>query len=303
MIFKNAMVYRITRYSDIVGSLNDYLQDRGFVPTSGMRPSSFGWVSPIDSKVDEDTDEVRLVHEIGNIEFITARKEEKVIPASALQEMLDEKINRVEEIEGRKIRAKEKKSIRENLIADLLPQALPKAQHISGYIDHDKKLLVIGTSTANTAEMFINCLRDCIGSLAVVPIQVKQKPSDIFTNWLMHRELPHRVGFGDECDLLDIEEESKVNCRNQDLETQEIRAHLESGKICRMLGLRLYDYKFSVTHDMVLKRIKDSTLAEDIADDEDQLARFDADIINFRDFLERTLGMLTEALGGELEVA
>lgn len=298
MIFKNAMVYRITRYSEIIGSLQDYLETRGFVPTSGLRPSSFGWVAPIEGLL-TDAEEPLLVHEIGKIQFLTARYEQKVIPSSSFNEIVNDKIKQIESVEGRRIRAQERKSVKENVLADLLPQALPKSEHISGYIDHDQGLLVIGTSVPNKAEMFINCLRDSIGSLALTPIQVKQKPSDIFTRWLTTRQLPERVGFGADCDLLDIEENAKIACRNQDLETQEVRSHLESGKICRAVELRHYDYRFLVTHDLILKKLRDDTLAEDISDDEDPVARFDADIVNFQAALKSILGMLISALGGE----
>ena len=50
--------------------------------------------------------------------------------------------------------------------------------------------------------MFLNCLRESLGSLKVTPPQVKTNPTDIFTHWLKTRKLPDNFSFGDQCDLI-----------------------------------------------------------------------------------------------------
>ena len=300
MFFKNAMVYRLTqKFMPTADEFLELLNNRTFVPCSGMRPSSFGWISPLG-----DIEDAPLMHEVGGCYLICARREEKVVPPSALNEIIMEKIAKLEGLEARKVRAKEKQSIKENALAELLPRALAKSKQVLGYISPKDDLLVIGTSTPTEAEMFINCIRDSIGSFTVTPPQVKNKPQEVFTRWLVNRKLPEHFAFGDQCDLLDIEETSTVSCRRQDLETQEIRSHLEAGKICTRLGIRWYgDLKCSVDKDLILKQLKLDNMNDDNIEDEDPIAKLDAAFVNMTLELGRFLPALFDALGGETRSA
>jgi recombination associated protein RdgC len=297
MFFKNAMVYKLTQpFMPTADEFIDLLNNRAFVPCSGMRPSSFGWVSPLG----EDIEDAPLMHEVGGCYLLCARREEKVIPSSALNEVVKEKVAKIENVEARKIRAKEKRSIKEYALAELLPQALPKSKQLMGYISPKDNLLVVDTATPAEAEMFINCVRDSIGSLSVTPPQVKQKPQDVLTRWIASRQLPENFAFGDQCDLLDIEEGSTVACRKQDLETQEVRAHVETGKIVTRLGIRWKgDFKCSVDKDLILRQLKLDSMNDDQIEDEDPIAKLDAAFVNMSLELGRFLPDLFGALGGE----
>jgi len=181
------------------------------------------------------------------------------------------------------------------------PLTLAKSKQVLGYISPADNLLVIGTASAAEAELFINCIRDSIGTFTVVPPQVKQKPQDIFTNWLLRRKLPENFQLGNQCDLLDIEETSTVSCRRQDLDTQEIRSHLEAGKICTRLGILWHgDLSMSVDKDIVLRQIKiESMTDEDEFQDHDPIAKLDAEFVTMTLEFGRFLPELMSALGGE----
>ncbi len=297
MFFKNAIIYRITKpFSYSADEFQELMQARRFVPCSGIKPSSFGWVSPLGN-----TDDAPLLHEVGGCLLMCARREEKVVPTSALNEAILEKVSKLEAIEDRKLRGKERQNIRDNTLAELLPRALAKSKQVMGYISAADDLLVIGTSTSTEAEMFINCIRDCIGSFSVVPPQIRQKPQDVFTHWLLHRKLPDNFSLGDQCDLLDIEDTSTVTCRRQDLDTREIRAHIEAGKICTRLGIRWHgDLKLAIDKDLGLRQIKLESLNDDVIADEDPIAKLDAAFVNMTLEFSRFLPELFSALGGEL---
>ena len=295
MLFKNAIVYRITKPFELESEeFEQLLNSRRFVPCSGFKPTSFGWVSPLG-----DFEDAPLMHEVAGCILLCARREEKVIPSSALNDAMMEKIAKIEAVEDRKLRGQEKKSIKDNTLAELLPQALAKSKQVLGYISRKDNLLVIGTSTTSEADLFINCIRDSIGTFSVVPPQVQQKPQDVFTNWLLHRSLPDDFLLGDQCDLLDIEETSTVSCRRQDLDTREIRSHLEVGKVCTRLGIRWHDLKLSVDKDLVLRQIKLENLNDDSIEDEDPIAKLDAAFVNMSLEFSRFLPALFLALGGE----
>ena len=296
MLFKNAIVYRLTRPLNLKGEeLQKKLEAREFVPCSGLKPSSFGWVSPLG-----DAENSALLHEVGGCFLLCARREEKVVPASALNDAMAEKVAKIEAVEDRKLRRNERQNIRDNTLADLLPRALPKSKQVMGYISPGENLLVVGTSSASEAELFVNCIRDSIGSFPVVPPQVRQKPQDLFTNWLLHRKLPGDFTFGDQCDLLDLEASSTVSCRRQDLDTREIRSHIEAGKLCIRLGLRWHgDLKFAIDKDLGLKQIKFESMNDEVIEDEDPVAKLDAAFVNMTLEFSRFLPALFSALGGE----
>ena len=293
MIFKNAHIYRLTQSLDITGEqLDDFLGERAFTPCSGIRPSSFGWIPPI-AQGD-------FVHEVSGCFLLCAKREDKVVPTSALADILNDKIERLESMESRPIRAKEKQRLKEDALAELLPRALPKSKQIFGYISTTDDLLVVDTASSPEAEMFLNCLRETLGSLKVVPPQVKSKPTDSYTHWLRSGKLPDNFSLGDQCDLIDPENSSAVSCRRQDLNTGEIRSHLDAGKICSKLSVIWHgDLKVSIDKDLVLRQIKVLSSDDSVEEDIDPIAQLDAAFVNMTLELSRFLPELFSALGGE----
>jgi len=295
MIFKNAHVYRLTQSVELdADQCERALQQRAFRPCSGIRPSSFGWVSP--------TSDETLVHEVAGCFLFCAKREDKVVPGSALADILEEKISRLETMEDRPIRAKEKQRLKEDALAELLPRALPKSKQIFGYLRQSEDLLVIDTASSPEAEMFLNCLRESFGSLKVVPPQVKARPVDTYTHWLRTRKLPDDFTFGDQCDLFDPEDTSAVSIRRQNINTSEVRAHLDTGKTCNKISLIWQgELKVLIDKDIVLRGIKilSSDDAIDDDDDGDPIAQLNTNFVNVMLELSRFLPALFSALGGE----
>lgn len=295
MFFKNAFVYRLTQHFELDSEqLSTQLETQSFTPCSGLRPSSFGWIPPTEDP------EGPLVHEVAGCMLLCARREDKVIPGSALNEAIAERVTRIEKLEGRKLNARERLNLKEDALVELLPRALARSKQIMGYISPGEDLLVIGTPIAAEAELFIHCLRDSLGSFAVVPPQLREKPVDLFTQWLLTRKLPDDFSLGDLCDLNDPEDGATVTCRRLDLDTREIRTHVEAGKLCTRIGLRWHgDLRFAVDKDLSLKQIKLESVDESMQDEEDPIARLDAAFASMTLEFARFLPALFKALGGE----
>ncbi|MEX2488641.1 MAG: recombination-associated protein RdgC [Pseudomonadales bacterium] len=295
MLFKNAYVYRLTQpFTHETDELIRQLETRTFVPCSGIKPSSFGWVAPLGNV------EAPLVHEVSGCFLLCARREDKVVPPSALNDLISARVDQVESREGRKLRSKEKAAIKDDCLADLLPRALPRSKEIMGYISPGDELLVVGTGSSTEAELFLDCLRDSLGTLPVVPPQVKSRPTDVFTHWLANRKLPDHFSLGDQCDLMDPEDGSTVTCRRQDLATNEIRGHIDAGKYCTRLGIRWHgDLKLAVDKDLALKQIKVESSDDNTEAEDDPVARMDAAFAHMTLEFSRFLPALFSALGGE----
>ncbi|MDB4150483.1 recombination-associated protein RdgC, partial [Pseudomonadales bacterium] len=70
MLFKNASVYRLTKpFEPTAEELLALLEKNAFVPCAGLRPSSFGWVSPI-----KDIEDAPLGHEVAGSILLCARR-------------------------------------------------------------------------------------------------------------------------------------------------------------------------------------------------------------------------------------
>ena len=291
MLFKNAFVYRLVE--DVNFSKEQLLlklKDQIFIPTSGIRGSSFGWTTLKDN-------EGPLVLEVSGRYLMNGKREEKVVPTSAINDLMIEKIEHRKSSDPRVLRNSEKLRIKEEATIDLLPRALPKSKEIFGYISLRDSFLVINSSHTSDAELFINCLRNSLGSLLVTPLRLKENPSKYFTQWLLNRNLPENIVLGDQCDLKDLEKGATVTCRHQDLATREIRNHLESGKICTKLGL-IWQGRLRVTVDtnLGLRQLRMETTEKS---EEDIEAQLEADFAETSSVLSEFLPGLITALGGE----
>jgi len=103
---------------------------------------------------------------------LTFKKYEKKIKPAALREVLNAKYQNFEAELGRPLKQKEKASIKEDTIIDLLPNILPEPKVVFGYFDIKSKTLVIDTTEAKMADMATSLLRKCFGSLKATTLYI-----------------------------------------------------------------------------------------------------------------------------------
>jgi len=277
MWFKNLAIYRFTEsFSLTAEAFDQKLQQQPFRPCGAHDEFSFGWTSPLGKYSDE------LVHANNGFFMICAKKEEKVIPASVINEMLQEKVGEIEELEARKVTGKERTRIKDELIFDLLPRAFSFSRKTYAYIDSQGGWLVVDAASPKKAEDLLSQLRKCLGSLAVVPIGASVKPSPIMTAWLLHHDTPNDIVIEDECELRSPEEEGAIiRCKRHDLALPEIKNHLDNGKQVIKLAVSWADrLSFVLDENLLVKRLKFLDLIQEQAADIeaiDDAEQFDAD--------------------------
>ena len=87
MWFKNLRIYRLTKEIDLSPeALEAGLREQSFSPCANMDYSRFGWVPPLAKDSDLYT------HKCSDYIMICARKQEKILPPVAINEMVEEKI-------------------------------------------------------------------------------------------------------------------------------------------------------------------------------------------------------------------
>jgi len=277
MWFKNLAIYRFTEpFTSTSAELEQKLQQTPFRPCGSHDEFSFGWTAPL-GKASE-----ALVHANNGFMMICAQKEEKVIPASVINEMLQEKISEIEEREARKLPGKERTRIKDELIFDLLPRAFSFSRKTFAYIDSQGGWLVVDAASPKKAEDLLSQLRKCLGSLPVVPIGASIKAAPIMTHWLHNHDAPSDITIQDECELRSLEEEGAIiRCKRHDLALPEIKNHLDNGKQVIKLAMSWADrLSFVLDENLLVKRLKFLDLIQEQAaeiETFDDIEQFDAD--------------------------
>jgi len=299
MWFKNLSIFRLTE--DFTLSPEDLEQKLGalsFRPCGNQEESTFGWTSPL-GKTSE-----QLVHAANGFMMICGKKEEKVIPAAVVNEMVQEKILEAEDQQGRKLSKKERTAIKDELIFELLPRAFTFSNKTYAYIDPKGGWLIVDAASSKKAEDLLSLLRKCLGSLPAVPLNTIEKPIATMTAWLINNEAPADITIEDECELRAPEEEGGIiRCKRHDLSLPEIKNHLDTGKEVIKLAVSWADrLSFIIDENLAIKRLKFLDLIQDqVADIDtyDEAEQFDVDFSIMSLELANFLPRLVELFGGE----
>ena len=299
MWFRNLTVLRFAEPFVLAeGELEQRLQTRRFAPCGRVEPATCGWEPPLGSASD------RLVHFVNGCGILCLRREEKIVPASVVNEIVAERVSEIEASQGRRVRRKERQSIAGEVLLDLLPRAFTHSILTYGYIDPQGARLVVDAAAAKKADEFTALLRAALGSLAVVPVASKQRPSLVMTRWLAGESVPPDLTIEDECELrLQEEEGSLVRCKRQPLFSPEIQSHLDAGKEVVKLAVTWDDrLSFLLDDQLGIRRLRFLDIVQEQAadtDSDDAAERFEAEFAIMTLELARLLPRLLELFGGE----
>jgi len=298
MWFKNLRLYRLTKPFDLSPEeLHEQLAEKTSRPCAGLEPATYGWVPPLGRSSE------LLTHAANGYIMVCARKEEKVLPATVIREVLAEKVALIEEEQDRTVRRKEKEEIRQEIMVDLLPRAFSKSTLTYAYIDPKESWLVVDASSASKAEELVSLLRETLGTLSAIPPTALSAPASILTNWLNGLSVPAGYVIEDQCELRDPSAEGAViRCTKQDLLSDEIQVHLKAGKQATKLAIEWHEHLTCVLcDDLSIKRLRFLDIIQEAAADEsvDEISRFDADFALMTLELSRFIPSMIDAFGGE----
>ena len=300
MWFKNLIIYRFSKPFELSAEeLEEKLKEKRFRSCGSQDMSTYGWVPPLGRHGD------MLTHAANGFVMVCARKEEKILPASVINEVLNERIEAIEQEQDRQVFSKEKKTLKDDVIMELLPKAFTKSQNTFAYIDAEAGWMVVDASSFKKAEDLTSCLRECIGSFPVINPALKNAPSAVMTQWLQQNPpVPAPFALGFDCELREPGDDGgQISIKKQELITDEILAHLDAGMQVSKLALNWDDAQtFVLGDDLIIRKLKFTEVIEEKLDEinaETAAEQFDADFSVMTLSVRQLITNLIEALGGE----
>lgn len=293
--FRNAIIYQLTKQIDFE-SIEKQLKECEFTPCESADVSHFGWFAPLATSEN-------LAYQANGRILLVAKREEKILPVEVVNRELNKRITALEEKEQRKLKKAERLSLKDDVIATLLPQAFSRIKTTALYIDTLKQLIFVDAASSKTAEDALALLRKSLGSLPVVPLAFNRAPCEVMTKWVTDTA-PDWLILREEVEIREKEDLGVIHCKQKDVEDEEIIELAKNGSISK-LALEWEDnLKFVLVEDGTLKRLKFSDYITEQNDDilkEDYAQRFNADFILMTATLSELVKNLINEFGGEKE--
>ena len=289
------MVYRIGEgWRPSLEQIEQALDAERFVPCGASQEKATGWIEP------RGEAHGPLVEAVNGQRILKLKMETRGVPGSVVTRKAKERSAQIEITEGRKPGKKEMKEIKEDVKLSLMPMAFSKESSVWVWIDPDAELLVIDAGSQGKADEVITMLVKSFAGLSLTLINTQMSPQSAMASWLITQESPASFSVDRECELKAADEsKSVVRYVRHALDTEEVKQHVEGGKLPTRLALTWEGrVSFSLTEALQLKKVTFlDVVFEATSAEKDE--GFDADVAIATGELTKLLPDLFVALGGE----
>ena len=274
------------------------LQDNPFVECGASQEKSVGWVAP------RGEANGPLLEVVAGQWILKLMLEVRALPASVVNRKAQERVAQIEASTGRKPGKKETRDLKDDIRLELLPMAFTKQSSTRVWIDREAQLLVTDAGSQARADELITLLVQALPGLALSLVNTQISPSAAMADWLVSQEAPQGFSVDRECELKAADEsKAVVRYARHRLDTDEVKQHIEGGKLPTRVALTWNDrVSFVLTEGLQLKKLAflDVVFEGTSAGKDDG---FDADVAIATGELQKALPALLEALGGEPPLA
>lgn len=297
MWFKNLFVYRMTASWKLTASeVEDAVSRHEQRPILLTETLSAGWEPIYDGLF------ANVVNRQIMLQFKT---EKKSVPASAVKAELQKRIDEIEARQGRKPGKKERRELKDEVIFTLLPKVLPTVSRTRLWIDPINGWIVVDTASQATADRVMSALVQALEKIEMQTLYVARNPASEMAAWLTDPDGPSDSAFSIDraCELKATDESGAVvRYNNHNLDSDDLREHIRTGKVCKKLALTWNDrISFVLTDTFRIKGVKalDLVYEGQTTDAEDQRELDDDDFVLMTGELNQMLNQLVAAFGGE----
>ncbi len=293
-MFRNLRLYRFEgAWPDSEESLSSALEAAAFEPCGPLTERSSGFV-PVAPDAGDG-----LARRVGGMDLLRLRTQSRVLPAAAVNEELDNRIEayraRMQELPS----AREKRRLKAEARDELMPKALLKSDRIWAFADPQQALLAVGTGQEAVAERLLRRLSAAVNGLNPRPLQFRQPVEELLTK-VFFGDAPRQFIAGRECRMQDLKDRrSVVRWTDFDLAEPSIRNHVADGMRLTHLAVEYASVTNCViSEEGVVSKLRFLDDDADLTDSDDPLARLDAEFVLESGTLRNLVTDMGKLLGG-----
>ncbi len=297
MWFRNLLIYRVKDWrKQSQAKIEEQLAQHALQACGKLDLASRGWIPPA-------AEDGPLIEAQQGRWMLAFGLEQKLLPASVINQELRERAKQVAEKQGFAPGRKQLREMRESLVDELAPRALVKRSRCHLVFDPGAKWLLIDAAGSARGDEVIELLGKSIDGLALAPLATVRSPSSAMTEWLASSDAPDGFAIDREAELrAPGAEKSTVRYLRHALEGKELQAQLKAGMQVTRLAMTWRDHvSFVLDEELRLKRLAFAEELKEAASRQGQAMteQFDADFAILSGELFGLVPDLVGALGGE----
>ncbi len=298
MWFKNLIVFRLA--SDWVlspGELEEQLSYRPLQACAGYDLQTLGWVYP--------GPEERLVHTLDRHMLIALGKDQKLLPASVINQVTQERATAMAAEQGYPVGRRQMRELKDKVADELRVRAFSRRTLTRAWIDRDNGLVIVDAAAPAKAEELVATLRDTLSGVNLHLVETEKSPAVSMGAWLMFGDAPGRFNIENDLELQAVNDtKSLVRYVRHPLDGKEVQKHISGGKAPTKLGLSWNSrMAFVLNADMTFKRVQFLDMIKDRADQQGETGegeQFDIDFALMTGELSQLIKEMINELGGEI---
>lgn len=297
-MFRNLRLYRIlSEWPVSEQALSTALEERTFKPCGAYTEQSAGFESPAGEAAEQ------LARRVGGADLMRLRIQTRLLPAAAVNEALEGRIEQFRQRTQRDPSRKEKRDLKDEVHAELMPKALLKSQRLWGLYLVNEGVLGVDTSSEAQAELFLDTLRSAFGSLEAVPLGFKESLGRLLSQVFLGGG-PTQFQSGRECRMVDTSAgKASVNWMDMELASAAVQRHVKDGLTLDRLAIRFDEAVTCVVDQQgVIRKLRieglDEAQDEMASADDHPLALLDAKFVLMAGMIQRLLLALKQELHG-----
>ena len=293
-MFRNALFVRLSgAWPADEAALSEALAKAGFTPCGPLTEKSSGWEAPV------ETEAGTLGRSIAGADLVQLRTQSRILPAAAINEALELRLDEFRERMGEPPGRREKRRLKAETRDQLLPKALLKSERTKAFFLRSENVLAIDAASPSRTEHFLEMLRLAIGRFDAGPLEYA-RPVDKLLNAIFLGDPPPGVRLGRECRMQDpADSRASVRFVDMDLTDANVRKHVRDGMKLTHLGIDFNNVMSCVVDEHgrlgKLKLLASETREAD--ETEDALSRFDSELVLLTGTIRELLGVFGNALG------
>lgn len=289
-------MFRNVRFLNFTGAwpadeekLGEALAKAAFTPCGPLSETSSGFEPPVETAAGA------FGRSVAGADLVQLRSQSRILPASAVDEALELRLEEYRERMGESPGRREKRRLKAETRDNLLPKALLRSERTRAFFLRSESVLAIDAATPAKIERFLEMLKLALGRFDADPLEFAP-PIPKVLNRIFLGDPPPGIRLGRECRMQDpADSKAVIRFSDMDLTDANIRKHVRDGMKLTHLGIDFNGILSAVLDEnggLGKLRLLGSDAAE-AGDEEDPLTRFDAEFV----LLTGTLRELLATLG------